>query len=68
MLANIDAELFDAALDNANNILGKVNGCENSGAPDRNDKIVTCDDGDGGGQDLIFPLVEDLIAALEELN
>jgi hypothetical protein len=52
----------------ANNILSKVNGCNDNGAPDKNDKILTCDDGDGGGQDVIFPLVKDLITALEEQN
>jgi hypothetical protein len=67
VLDNIEAEDFEDALANANNIQRKVDGCENSGAPDRNDKILTCDDGDGGGQDLISPLVKDLIAALVEL-
>ena len=34
---NLEAGLFDAALDNANNLLRKVDGCENQGAPDPND-------------------------------
>ena len=60
--ANIEDELFEDALDNANNILRKVDGCENSSAPDRNDKILNCT-----AQGVIYPLVIELIDLLEEL-
>ena len=60
ILDNLDAGMFDAALDNANNMLRKVDWCENQGTLDSNDKIRTC-----GGQAVIAPLVIDLIALLQ---
>ena len=58
---NVEAGLFDAALDNANNLLRKVDGCVNQSppAPDSNDKVRTC-----SGQAVIYPLIIDLIASL----
>ena len=62
VLDNIEAEMFADALDNANNILGKVNGCADGGSPDKNDKILNCD-----AQGEIHPLVIELIDLLEQL-
>ena len=61
--ANINAPLFEDALADANNILGKVDGCEAGGAPDPNDKVRTCLD----GQDVVDLLVRELILLLEDL-
>ncbi len=63
VLGNIEAGLFEDALANANNILGKVDGCAERGAPDPEDKVLTCD-----GQAVVDPLVRDLIAFLEKLG
>ena len=62
VLSNIEAGQFEDALDGANNILGKVDGCAEREAPDPEDKVVTCD-----GQAEVDPLVRELIALLEEL-
>ncbi len=62
VLENIEAELFADALDSANNILGKVNGCADEGSSDKNDRILNRD-----AQGEIHPLVIELIDLLEQL-
>jgi len=63
VLLMIDQGLYQDALDKLNNdILGKTNGCADSGAPDQNDWIKTCE-----GQAEVYALVMEAIDLLEML-
>jgi len=53
---------FDAQDKLVNDILKKMDGCANDGAPDKNDWIKTCD-----GQIAIYPLVVEAIGLLDDL-
>ncbi|MBN1972298.1 MAG: hypothetical protein JW787_01565, partial [Sedimentisphaerales bacterium] len=46
-----------------NETIQRTNGCADYGQPDRDDWIVTCE-----GQDLIYPLLLDTVALLENLD
>jgi hypothetical protein len=59
----INQGLYQEALDKLqNDILGKTNGCAQTGAPDPNDWIKTCAE-----QDLVYPLIIDAINLLNSL-
>jgi hypothetical protein len=63
VLAMIDAGNYQAALKKLeNDILGKTDGCANSGQPDKNDWIETCQQ-----QGQIYPLIMETIAYVESL-
>ena len=62
-LAMIDEGLYQDALDKlVNDILQKTNGCADTGQPDKNDWIITCEE-----QGLVYPLVIEAIELLENL-
>jgi len=62
-LDEIDQGFFEDALSKLeNDILPKTDGCAVSGAPDRNDWLVTCE-----AQGLVYPLVVDAINLLQGL-
>ena len=52
----------DASGQLQNDILAKIDGCTNSGAPDKNDWIKVC-----GSQEVIYPYILDLIAKVNSL-
>jgi hypothetical protein len=61
--AMIDAGNYQAALKKLeNDILAKTNGCANSGQPDKNDWIETCQQ-----QEQIYPLIMETIEYVETL-
>jgi hypothetical protein len=63
VLAMIDAGNYQAALKKLeNDILKKTDGCANSGRPDKNDWIQTCDQ-----QAQIYPLIMETIEYVESL-
>jgi hypothetical protein len=63
VLAMIDAGNYQAALKKLeNDILKKTNGCANSGRPDKNDWIQTCQQ-----QGRIYPLIMETIEYVESL-
>ena len=63
VLAMIDAGRYTAALKKLeNDILCKTDGCANSGEPDKNDWIKTCEE-----QGLIYPLVAETIEYVRSL-
>ena len=58
----IDQGYYIDAIDKLlNDILQKTNGCAETGAPDRNDWIVTCSE-----QGQVYPLILEVIQYLEE--
>ena len=62
-LAMLDEGLYQDALDKLrNDILKKTDGCANTGQPDKNDWILTCED-----QQKVYPLVLRAIELLERL-
>ena len=62
-LAMIDEGLYQDALNKLrNDILKKTDGCTNTGQPDKNDWILTCED-----QQKVYPLVLRAIELLERL-
>jgi hypothetical protein len=62
-LVMIDEGFYEDALDKLeNDILQKTNGCADTGQPDRNDWIKTCDE-----QSQVYPLVMDAIELLYRL-
>ena len=62
-LAMIDEGYYEDALDKLeNDILHKTNGCAETGEPDRNDWIETCEE-----QSQVYPLVMEAIELLERL-
>jgi len=61
VLDQIEQGLFQQALDKLeNDILGKLNGCSEGGAPDRNDWITDC-----GAQAQVYPLIIEAIGLIE---
>ena len=63
VLGLIDQGLYQEALDKLeNDVLGKTDGCPQTGAPDPNDWITTCPD-----QAQVYPLIIDAIAVLSTL-
>jgi len=63
VLEMIDQGYYEDALDKLqNDILQKTNGCADSGAPDKNDWIKTCE-----GQAEVYPLIMEAIDLLEGL-
>ena len=63
VLAMIDAGLYEDALDKLEkDILKKTDGCANSGEPDTNDWIETCEE-----QSQIYPLVIETIEYVRSL-
>jgi len=63
VLAMIDSGMYEDALDKLeNDILKKTDGCANSGVPDKNDWIETCEQ-----QEQIYPLVLETIEYVESL-
>jgi hypothetical protein len=62
-LAMIDAGLYQETLDKLeNDILKKTDGCADTGMPDRNDWIITCE-----AQAEVYPIVVHAIELLESL-
>ena len=62
-LAQLDEGLYQNLLDKLkNDILKKTDGCANTGQPDKNDWILTCED-----QQKVYPLVLRAIELLERL-
>ena len=62
-LAMLDQGLYQDALDKLrNDILKKTDGCANTGQPDKNDWILTCED-----QAKVYPLVVRAIELLQRL-
>ena len=62
-LAMIDERLYAGALHKLqHDILQKTNGCADTGEPDKNDWIMTCE-----GQDQVYPLILQAIEFLEKL-
>ena len=62
-LAMIDEGYYEDALDKLeNDILQKTNGCAETGEPDRNDWVETCEE-----QSQVYPLVIEAIELLERL-
>ncbi|MGB5684225.1 MAG: choice-of-anchor Q domain-containing protein, partial [Candidatus Electrothrix sp.] len=62
-IALIDEGLYAEALDKLeNSILGKTDGCVESGAPDKNDWIEDC-----ASQEELYDLIQETISILEEL-
>jgi Leucine-rich repeat (LRR) protein len=63
VLAQLDEGLYQNLLDKLqNDILKKTNGCAETGQPDKNDWILTCED-----QQKVYPLVLRAIELLERL-
>ena len=63
VLSMIDEGLYQDALDKLrNDILQKTDGCANTGQPDKNDWILTCED-----QEKVYPLVVRAIELLQRL-
>lgn len=63
VIANIEAGLYADALGQLqNDILGKTDGCANSGSPDKNDWIINC-----GAQGIVYPSILDVIAKVGAL-
>jgi hypothetical protein len=63
VIASIEAGNYADALDQLqNDILNKTDGCATSDAPDKNDWITDC-----VSQNIIYPLVQDAIAAVQSL-
>ena len=63
-LAMIDEGLYADALDKLqHDILQKTNGCADTGKPDKNDWITTCE-----GQGQVYPLISEAIELLEKLT
>ena len=62
-MAMIDEGLYEDSLDKLrHDILAKTNGCAETGEPDKNDWIETCEQ-----QELIYPLVMKTIEYVENL-
>ena len=60
VLDKIERGQVQEAIDKlVHDILGKTNGCADTGNPDKNDKIRNCD-----AQELLYPLIVDAIALL----
>jgi len=56
-------QIYQQAVDKlTNDIIKKTDGCANSGSPDKNDWIDNCD-----GQNIIYPLIQYLISAIQNL-
>ncbi len=63
VIANIEAGNYADALGQLqNDILGKTNGCADTGAPEKNDWIRDC-----GAQGQVYPLVLEAIELLSQL-
>ncbi len=63
VLAMIDAGLYEGALEKLEkDILSKTDGCANSGQPDKNDWIKTCEE-----QGQIYPLIAETIEYVRKL-
>lgn len=63
MLSKIDDGVYSGALNQlAYDILQKMNGCADSGSPDKNDWITTCE-----AQEQVYPLIIEAIGYLEEI-
>jgi hypothetical protein len=63
VLEMIDEELYEEALDKLeNDILVKMNGCTETGEPDRNDWITSCEE-----QSELYPLIVDAIEQVRSL-
>lgn len=63
VIANIEAGNYTDALGQLqNDILGKIDGCASSGAPDKNDWVKDC-----VSQGLIYPYILDAIIKVEGL-
>ncbi len=63
VIANIEAGLYADALGQLqNDILGKTDGCANSGSPDKNDWIINCT-----AQGIVYPAILDAIAQVGAL-
>jgi hypothetical protein len=63
VLAMIDAGLYEGALEELEkDILSKTDGCANSGQPDKNDWIKTCEE-----QGQIYPLIAETIEYVRKL-
>jgi hypothetical protein len=63
VLDQIEQGLFQEALDKLeNDLLAKLNGCAEGGAPDRNDWITDC-----RAQGQVYPLIIEAMGLLESL-
>jgi hypothetical protein len=63
VLGIIGQENYSTALGKLeNDILGHTNGCANTGEPDSNDWILTCE-----GQSQVYPLIMEAIGLLQNL-
>lgn len=63
VIANLEAgNYLDALGQLQNDILGKTNGCFNSGVPDKNDWILSCSD-----QNSVYPALLSIITEVEAL-
>jgi hypothetical protein len=61
-LGLIDKGEFEQALSKIESVVGKTDGCANTGAPDKNDWIIDC-----AAQEQVYWLLQDAIALLDEI-